>query len=75
MCQSLRPKYRSEFFYEFNTYDRFICRVSDLDNLDQYLSGEINDRIDKCHIYLLGKRPRLSIVPGSIDSALDFEIK
>ena len=61
------PKYAAEFFLEFRSMDRFIYRVSDLHHLADFNSQELNERVDKCHIYLLCKRPRLSIVPGTIE--------
>lgn len=48
--------------------DRFLYRVSDLHSLSDELrlDPEIADRLDNCHLYLLGKRPRLSFVPESL---------
>lgn len=69
MSQLPTPKYSAEFFLEFRSMDRFIYRVSDLYRLDELASSDLLDRVDKCHIYLLGKRPRLTVVPDSIKVA------
>lgn len=66
MSQFPVPKYPSEFFLEFRSIDRFLYRVSDLYRLDEFASKDLLDRLDNCHIYLLGKRPRITLVPGSI---------
>src|SRR5262245_13672660 len=64
-------KYSEEFILDFNSLDRFIYRVSDVRTLDSYVTQEIMDRLAKCHIYLLCKRPRLSLVPGSLETLDD----
>jgi hypothetical protein len=61
-------KYDLEVALEFRSLDRFLYRVSDLNSLgdELELDAEIAERLDNCHLYLLGKRPRLSFVPGSL---------
>lgn len=59
-------KYPVEFFLEFRSVDRFLYRISDLYKLGEVTSAEVLARLDNCHIYLLGKRPRISITPGSV---------
>jgi hypothetical protein len=63
---ALTLKYPVEFFLEFRSVDRFLYRVSDLYQLDKVTSQEVLARLDNCHVYLLGKRPRLSILPDSV---------
>lgn len=60
------PKYPAEYFLEFRAVDRFLYRVSDLYQLGEIAGKDLLDRLDDCHLYLLGKRPRLSVVPGSV---------
>lgn len=72
MSVTITPKYPEEFYLDFRSFDRFIYRVSDLYSLDENLSNEILVRLDKCHIYLLGKRPRLSLVANSIQTTDDL---
>jgi hypothetical protein len=71
------PKYSAEFFLEFRSIDRFLYRVSDLYQLDGLASKNLLGRLDKCHIYLLGKRPRLILVRNSIevDDAIRFKVE
>jgi hypothetical protein len=59
-------KYPAEFLLEFRAVDRFLFRVSDLRDLREPQHSEFFKRLDNCHIYLLGKRPRLWVVPESI---------
>ena len=59
------PKYPAEFIIEFRSVDRFLYRPTDLELIGQ-LSEELQNRVDGCHVYFVGKRPRLSIVPGTI---------
>src|SRR4051794_17529165 len=66
VADSIKPRYETEFFLEFRSTDRFLYRVSDLYELDQCINTDLRDRLDNCHIYLLGKRPRLSLVPDSV---------
>ena len=67
----INPKYPVEFILEFRSVDRFLYRVSDLYRLDKVASEEALARLDDCHIYLLGKRPRLSITPGSVQATAE----
>lgn len=60
------PKYQTEVYLEYRSVDRFLFRASDLSALNDLLSDESRYRVDQCHIYLIAKRPRLSIVPGSL---------
>ena len=72
------PKYPAEFFLDFRSVDRFVYRVSDLYALDEHTSKELLARLDKCHIYLLGKRPRLTLVENSIqlsDDIVRFQVQ
>jgi hypothetical protein len=59
-------KYPAEFFLEFRSVDRFLYRVSDLYQLNEVVGKDLLERLDNCHIYLLGKRPRLTVIPGSV---------
>jgi hypothetical protein len=69
MSRSQTSKYPAEFFLEFRSADRFLYRVSDLYQLNEIAGKDLLDRLDNCHLYLLGKRPRLSLVPGSVKVA------
>lgn len=71
MSPTIRFKYPFECFLEFQSVDRFLYRVSDLYDLDQYPDKKILERLDNCHIYILGKRPRLSAIPDSIRATSD----
>jgi hypothetical protein len=74
----LVPKYPAEFVLEFRSVDRFLYRVSDVYVLDQYVSPQMFERLDNCHVYLIGRRARLSIVPGSLDmttSTIGFAVE
>lgn len=72
MSDVLTPKYPAEFFLDFRSIDRFLYRVSDLYSLDEHTSKDLLARLDKCHIYLLGKRPRLTLVANSIQATDDI---
>jgi hypothetical protein len=70
-------KYPTEFMLEFRSVDRFLFRVSDLRVLD-HVRAEALQRLDHCHIYLLGKRPRLSVLPGTLrvtDAVVSMEVE
>jgi hypothetical protein len=69
MSRPPTSKYPAEFFLEFRSADRFLYRVSDLYVLGEVAGTDLLERLDDCHIYLLGKRPRLSVVPGSVEVA------
>jgi hypothetical protein len=60
------PKYPSELFLHFRSIDRFVYRVSDLFTIMSSAKGEILQRLDNCHIYLIGKRPRVTLIPESV---------
>jgi hypothetical protein len=66
MSGKLLAKYPAEFYLEFRSVDRFLYRVSDLYTLGQDVGKELLARLHDCHLYVLGKRPRLTIVPGSV---------
>ena len=51
---------------DFRAVDRFLYRIRDLQDLRDGLPKELIDRLDNCHIYMIGKRPRLSVVADSI---------
>src|ERR1051326_2563061 len=73
-----RPKFYAEIMLEFQSYEQFLCRVSDVYSLDEDIPPEQMERLRNCHIYLLGKRPRLSIDPDSIAvdaAALRFRVE
>lgn len=61
---SRRP---GDFYIEFRAIDRFLYRVSDLYELESHVREDLLQRLDQCHIYLIGKRPRLTLVPDSIE--------
>jgi hypothetical protein len=71
MPDALVSKYANEFVLEFPSDDRFLFRASDLYELKSHISPELVRRLSKCHIYLLGKRPRLWLQPDSV--AIDAE--
>lgn len=58
-------KYYSEFLLKFSCIDRFIFRVSDLRELEN-IPVELLERLSNCHIYLICKRPRITLKPDSI---------
>jgi len=60
------PKYRTEFVLTFKSIDRFLFRISDLDELDDSVSEALLKRLHDCHIYILGQRPGISVLPQSI---------
>jgi|SRR5690348_10570626 len=60
-------KYQYEYILDFQSNDRFLYRVSDLEATGEF-GEELRQRLDKCQIYVLARRPRLTIVPGSIES-------
>ncbi|MBZ5505131.1 MAG: hypothetical protein LAO78_06570 [Acidobacteriia bacterium] len=71
-------KYPAEFLLEFRAVDRFLFRVSDLRDLREPQHSQLFKRLDNCHIYLLGKRPRVWVVPESIhatDETVQFTIE
>src|ERR1700686_4114779 len=64
-------KYAEEFALEFFSVDRFIFRASDVFRLDDHSNQESLDRLDSCHVYFLTKRPRLSLVPRTVQVSTD----
>ena len=52
--------------HEFRSIDRFLLRVSDIYALDEDVRSDRLRRVNDCHIYLLGKQPRLSLVLGTL---------
>jgi len=71
---SRRP---GDFYIEFRAVDRFLYRISDLYELESYVREDLLQRLDQCHIYLIGKRPRLTLVPDSIevDENVSFKVE
>lgn len=65
------PKYPEEFILEFTSIDRFIFRASDVFTLHENTRQEYLDRLDNCHVYFLTKRPRLSLVPETVQATSD----
>lgn len=53
-------------YINFRSVDRFLYRISDLSNLRDHIPEALVERIDKCHLYMICKRPRLSLVPNTI---------
>ena len=51
----------TEFLLVFNAVDRFIFRIADIDELDDLIPEELAARVAACHIYMICKRPRLSL--------------
>lgn len=64
-------KYPEEFALELFSVDRIIFRASDVFNLDGLVDSDSLDRLDNCHVYFLTKRPRLSLVPNSVQMSAD----
>lgn len=58
-------------YLDFRSVDRFLYRIRDLPELPDSISQELLERLDQCHIYMICKRPRLSVVPGSISWNVD----
>jgi hypothetical protein len=71
MSEILIPKYSTEFFLTFRSVDRFVFRASDVWALDHHVAKESRERLDNCHLYMLCKRPRLSLVPGTLEFGSD----
>jgi hypothetical protein len=71
MSEMMIPKYPTEFLLEFRSADRFLYRISDLRDLSDLPYQNFLERLDNCHIYLLGKRPRLSVAPASIQATAE----
>jgi hypothetical protein len=78
MPEMLIPKYSEEFILTFKSVDRFIFRASDIWAIDDHVASESRARLDRCHIYALCKRPRLSLVPNTLQFGTDrvsFEVE
>lgn len=58
-------KYNPEIVLSFTSVDRFIFRVSDIEELEN-IPDELKYRLAACHIYLICKRPRLTLIPQSV---------
>ena len=67
MPSTLDSKYPYEYILDFQSNDRFLYRISDLEATGE-CGKELRQRLDKCQIYVLARRPRLTIVPGSIEA-------
>ena len=59
-------------YLDFRSIDRFLYRISDLGHLNDHIPRDLIVRLDKCHLYMICKRPRLSIVPDTIAWNNDF---
>ncbi|MHA6891343.1 hypothetical protein [Ralstonia pseudosolanacearum] len=53
-------------YLDFRSVDRFLYRISDLGNLYDHLPEDLIERLDQCHLYMICKRPRLSLIPKTI---------
>jgi hypothetical protein len=53
-------------FLDFRSVDRFLYRIRDLDHLRDHLPEDLIERLDQCHLYMICKRPRLSLIPNAI---------
>ena len=72
------PKYPTEFVLELYSVDRFLHRVSDLYELGELVDPELFERVNNCHLYLLGTRPRISVLPDSLqatDEIIQFAVE
>jgi hypothetical protein len=61
---------------EFQSWDRFVFRPSEMERLSEYYHPDLLQRVDDCHIYLICKKPRVlisSIVKN--DSGCEIEIQ
>jgi hypothetical protein len=68
-----KPAYRTEFILRFEAADRFVFRISDMSDLNvEHIDVQFLRRLDECHIYLIGKRPRVSLIPSSISIDSEF---
>lgn len=71
-------KYPLECVLEFRSNDRFLFRAADIFELSNSISEDCKKRLRSCHIYIICRRPLLSIVPGSVfqlDDSIRFEVK
>lgn len=53
-------------FADFRSIDRFLYRIRDIHDLPELIEPDLLKRLDECHLYMICKRPRLSVVPDSI---------
>jgi hypothetical protein len=53
-------------YLDFRSVDRFLYRIRDLDQLSDNVPQKLISRLDHCHLYMICKRPRLSVVPNSV---------
>jgi hypothetical protein len=72
MSDALLRKYANEFVLEFADCDRFLFKFADREAVQTGVTPEILERLDNCHIYILGKRPRLCLLPDSIQANEEF---
>ena len=64
-----KMRYAMEAALHFRSTDRFLLRASDHPDLrDREFEGLL-DRVQQCHIYLIGKRPRVSIVDQTVQTS------
>lgn len=73
--ETLAEALRSPFpvvYLDFRSVDRFLYRIRDLDRVRDGLPQDLIDRLDQCHLYMICKRPRLSLIPKSITWNSDF---
>jgi hypothetical protein len=71
------PKYFSSVLLRFRSYDRFLYRFADRNELDE-LVEELTDRVRNCMIYLICRRPTISIIPDTFKKngdQFEFELK
>jgi hypothetical protein len=64
-------KYYTEVLFEITCIDRFIFRVSDIRELEN-MPDELQERLSNCHIYLICKRPRITLKTESIEVTTDY---
>lgn len=53
-------------YLDFRSVDRFLYRIRDLPNLCDHVPEDLAKRLAQCHLYMICRRPRLSIVPNTI---------
>lgn len=64
-----KMRHSAEVAIHFRSNDRFLHRASDHSDLANEEFQGLLDRVQTCHIYMIGKRPRVSIVPGTVNLA------
>lgn len=65
-------KYLQEFLLTFSSIDRFLFRYSDIEELDDIHPEELIMRVNACPIYLICKRPRLSLLDSTLKITNEF---